>query len=108
MNAVYVRWVDSCNLFGDRWASRDDLTEAQQEHHCHTLGFVVDENSHSLYVAGSLAPEEIGSVMQIPKVAVVERRDLGGVDDLHGGGSCSRPGCPTGNTFPFPVQGVCP
>ena len=72
--AVYVRWVDSANLFLDRWARLDDLDEHDAETFCETLGWLVGENAHSLYVASSLAPEEIGSVMQIPRVAVVERR----------------------------------
>ena len=73
---VYIRWVDSCNLFLDRWASQDDLDEHDEETFCETIGFLVAENEHSLYVAGSLAPSEIGSVMQIPRVSVVEQAYL--------------------------------
>lgn len=69
---VHVRWVDSCNLFQDRWASMDDLDEYAEETFCETAGWLVAETSHSLFVAGSLAPCEIGSVMQIPRVAVVK------------------------------------
>ena len=73
---IYIRWVDSCNLFLDRWASQDDLDEHDEETYCETIGFLVAENDHSLYVAGSLAPTEIGSVMQIPRVSVVEQAYL--------------------------------
>lgn len=73
---IYIRWVDSCNLFLDRWASPDDLEEHHEETFCETIGFLVAENDHSLYVAGSLAPNEIGSVMQIPRVSVKERAYL--------------------------------
>ena len=73
---VYLRWVDSCNLFLDRWASSDDLDEHEEETFCETVGFLVAETDHSLYVAGSLAPSEIGSVMQIPRVAVKEQAYL--------------------------------
>jgi len=73
---VYVKWVDSCNLFLDRWATPDDLDDHDEETICETIGFLVAENDHSLYIAGSLAPVEIGSVMQIPRVAVVERAYL--------------------------------
>lgn len=73
---IYLKWVDSANLFQDRWAAKDDLEEHDEETYCETIGFLVAENSHSLYIAGSLAPSEIGSVMQIPRVAVVERGSL--------------------------------
>ena len=68
---VHLRWADSCNLFQDRWASMDDLDEFEAETFCETVGWLVAETDRSLFVAGSLAPCEIGSVMQIPRVAVV-------------------------------------
>jgi hypothetical protein len=73
---VRLRWVDSANLFGDRWASVDELDVHDGETFCETVGWVVGENDHSVYVAGSVAPEEIGSVMQIPLCAVRSRVTL--------------------------------
>jgi hypothetical protein len=75
MKHVWVRWVDSANLFGDRWAKLEEIDDL--ETYCETLGFLVKENDHSIYVAGSIAPEEVGSVMQIPKVAVKELKEVG-------------------------------
>jgi hypothetical protein len=40
-----------------------------------SAGWLV-ENDHSVYVAGSVSPEEIGSVMQIPLCAVRSRVTL--------------------------------
>lgn len=76
MRQVYVAWVDSANLFQDRWAKESDLDDYDEETICETLGFLVKENDHSYFVAGSRAPDEIGSVMQIPKIAVKELRDI--------------------------------
>lgn len=74
---IYVKWVDSTTLFySERWTDETDLDRHQDETFCETVGFLIRENQHSLYVAGSVAPEEIGSVTQIPKVAVKERHDL--------------------------------
>lgn len=73
---VWVRWIDSANLFQDRWAAEEELDRHMEQTFCETVGFLLRENTHSLYLAGSVAPEEIGSVMQIPKVAIVERHDL--------------------------------
>lgn len=70
---LYVKWVDSANLFEDRWARPEDLDAHDEVTFCETVGWLVAENEWALYVAGSLSPEEIGSVMQIPRVAVVKR-----------------------------------
>jgi hypothetical protein len=73
---VWVRWVDSANLFHDRWASPDRLDDCDDEVVCETLGWVVGENDHSVFVAGSIAPAEIGSVMQIPRAAIKEQWEI--------------------------------
>lgn len=73
---VLLKWVDSANLFQDRWASPDQLDEHDEETFCETVGWLVGENDHSLYVASSLAPSEIGSVMQIPRCCVRDRREM--------------------------------
>ena len=77
---VLLKWVDSCNLFQDRWASPDSLDEHDEETFCETVGWIVGENDHSLYIASSLAPNEIGSVMQIPRSAVRGRREMTGFE----------------------------
>lgn len=74
LRKVYVLWVDSANLFEDRWAKLDDIDD--EETFCETMGFLVKENDHSIFVAGSVAPDEIGSVMQIPRVAIKQQREL--------------------------------
>lgn len=48
----------------------------EDETFCETVGWLVKENDHSLYVAGHVHPDEVGSVMQIPRVAVKETRYL--------------------------------
>lgn len=74
---VWVRWVDSASLFiDDRWTDETELDQHMAETFCETVGFLIRENQHSLFLAGSVAPDEIGSVLQIPKVAVVDRRPL--------------------------------
>ncbi len=73
---IYIKWVDSCNIALDRWTTLEDLDNYVEQTFCETLGFLVAENEHSLWVAGSLAPEEIGSVMQIPLVSIQERINL--------------------------------
>ena len=73
---VLVEWVDSANLFGDRWASREDLDQHEKQTVCRTAGWAVHENTHSLYVASSVSPDEIGSVMQIPLAAILKRQGL--------------------------------
>jgi hypothetical protein len=74
---LYLRWVDSTTLFyGERWTDPAELDKYDTETFCETVGFLIRENDHSIYVAGSVAPDEIGSVTQIPKVAVVDRRLL--------------------------------
>lgn len=73
---VEVEWIDSANLFGDRWAKREELDEHTTPMSCFTVGYVVLENDHSLYLAGSRNEYEIGSVMQIPLAAILNRREL--------------------------------
>jgi hypothetical protein len=73
----WIRWVDSSALFhGDRWVDETDLDAHMTETFCETVGFLIRENDHSIYVAGSVAQEEIGSVTQIPKDAIRDRREL--------------------------------
>jgi hypothetical protein len=75
-DVVWIRWVDSCNLFRDRWAAWEDLDLHEEETFCETVAFLVAETDHSLFLAGSMSEAEIGSVMQIPKVCVRERRSV--------------------------------
>ena len=74
MRQVHIKWVDSANLFGDRWGKLEDIDD--EETLCETMGFLVKENDHSVYIAGSVATEEIGSVMQIPRVAIKEFKEI--------------------------------
>jgi hypothetical protein len=73
---LLLKWVDSCNLFQDRWASPESLNDHDEETFCETAGWLVGENSHSLYIASSISPDEIGSVMQIPRSAIRSRSCL--------------------------------
>jgi hypothetical protein len=73
-----IHWVDSANLFGDRWAEHADINAHQDENLCRTTGYLVGENAHSVYIASSLSPTEIGSVMQIPNSAIRRRTPLKG------------------------------
>jgi hypothetical protein len=86
---VHIKWVDSANLFGDRWGKLEDIDD--DETFCETMGFLVKENDHSVYVAGSVSPEEVGSVMQIPRVAIKELRDLETGEAYPGDSSRERP-----------------
>ena len=70
MKPVYVLWVDSTIHDGGGWIANGELPE--DETLCATLGWLVKENEHSYYVAGHKHPDEVGCVMQIPKVAVKE------------------------------------
>jgi hypothetical protein len=73
MRQVYLRWVDSCALgIGERWTNKEDLDTTKGETICESIGWLVEQNDHSLYVAGHISPEEYGSVWQIPRVAVKE------------------------------------
>jgi len=76
LRQVYLRWVDSCQLGGTAWTAREEFDSTKGETFCETLGWLIDENLHSFYVAGHVSPEEYGSVMQIPRVAVKELRYL--------------------------------
>lgn len=73
MEVVYVRWVDSAThrVSTREWIDPEDLEDGEVI--CETVGWLVKENTHSLYVAGSIAPDEVCCVMQIPKSAVRSR-----------------------------------
>jgi len=81
MRAVYVKWVDSATLFGGKWISIDELPE--EEVLCENVGFLVKESEHSIWLAGKWAPEEVGSVDQIPRVAItyIKELDLDGSEE---------------------------
>jgi hypothetical protein len=76
--AVWVKWVDSYNLFGDRWGDPEKVPAEckDPDAYCYTLGWIVHEDDQWLALAGSQAPAEVGSVMVIPKTAIRKRKML--------------------------------
>ena len=77
MQLIYVKWVDSAHLAEGGWTTVDEIVGGHDEQTaCESVGWLAHENEHSLYLAGSLAPEEVGSVMQIPRCAVLEQQEL--------------------------------
>lgn len=75
---VLVRWVDSIRLTSSAWHERTEVEDLEAAEVL-TCGFLVRETDQSLVVVQSLGPQdssEFGAPIAIPRVAVVERKEL--------------------------------
>jgi hypothetical protein len=73
---VEVTWTDSCSTRS--WTDHDAFA-GYSPAVCRTVGYLVAEKDHCLIVAGSQNKHQVDGVMCIPKSAIRDRRDLGGV-----------------------------
>jgi len=85
LTLIYIRWVDSCHQGG--WISVSDLFKKYQKEELiqETAGFLLKETEYSYMVAqskgaywspGGESDFAVDAIMEIPKVAVVEVREL--------------------------------
>lgn len=74
---VYLRWLDSCGPTGSVWI---DASQALPEVCvCESVGWIVSETDEAIMVAGHVEhdiSESASGVLSIPKVAIVERRNI--------------------------------
>lgn len=80
MNLELVTWIDSIR-HADGWQTVEHYRrEAERSLDCETVGWIVHEDDASIMVAQSRMTGDGGcvtEVIQIPKVAIVARLDLG-------------------------------
>lgn len=72
---VYIRWVDSASLGDSNWMLIEDFAPMSQTI-CQSLGWIVNEDEDSVYLAGHISPDEFGNLWQIPKGAIRELKYL--------------------------------
>jgi len=72
--ALYIEWLDSCSL-RNAWNEFDEF-KGTKPTLCKTIGFLVDENTDAITLAGSCCAEEglVSGDMTIPKCAIKKRR----------------------------------
>lgn len=76
---IYLEWLDSCHHNSGRWTPVGDL-EFKREHIVYeTIGFLLEETEYSFVVVQSKGvhmkdQDHLDSVMEIPKVAVINQR----------------------------------
>ena len=78
MNIEMVEWVDSTGFSG--WHKIEDV-RVLAALNCRSIGFVVHENDHSVYLSGSLDGQEgtslrVMDALAIPKVSITSRRQI--------------------------------
>lgn len=80
LRVVQVTWDDSVST-GSYWTPRDALEDwCKNQLFIITVGFVVKETGEHLTLSAS-AGSEFGAVISIPKVAILETKELGEVKD---------------------------
>lgn len=72
---VWIKWIDSCH-YGGWHPIKEHKFLKVEDMSCETVGFLVGESEHAIEVAQSTTDEEIDAVMVIPKVCILEIRDL--------------------------------
>jgi hypothetical protein len=72
---THVRWVDS--LGSSRWRPRNETKSDRKQLDHESIGYILEETEYSLVLLQSQQRhgEHIDNTMEIPKVAIVERRD---------------------------------
>lgn len=72
---VWIKWIDSCHQGG--WRSQDGYeTYTVEDMTCETIGFFMEESEHAIEVIQSKNSGQYDALMAIPKVAILEMRDL--------------------------------
>ena len=71
----HVRWTDSCGT--SRWQHRDTVKSDPKNLDHESVGYVFEETPYSIVLLQSQqrAGPNVDSLMEIPKVAIIERRD---------------------------------
>ena len=70
---VEVEWRDSESPDGGPWFDLSDATDFTfHRHHCHTVGYVMQETDECLVVALSHTDSQVGAYLAIPKENIVE------------------------------------
>ena len=73
---VWIKWIDSSHYGGWHLIKEHKLLKPE-DMSCESVGFLVGESEHAIEIAQSTTTEEIDAIMVIPKVCVLEIRDLG-------------------------------
>lgn len=80
---AHVRWVDS--LGTSRWHHRSESKSDRKQLDHESVGYILEETDYSLilYQSQQRHGENIDNTMEIPKVAIVDRRDYV-IEDFEG------------------------
>ena len=78
---AHVRWVDSCSR--SQWTHRDQAKSDRKVLDHESVGYVFEETPYSLVLMQSQqrGGPHVDNLMEIPLVAIVERRDYT-IDDF--------------------------
>lgn len=69
---VWIEWADAQSV--DAWSGVDALTQGSRS--CVTVGFLVKETEHELYVSGTSGGDEFCCTMIIPQSCVTLRKPM--------------------------------
>lgn len=72
---VWIKWIDSSH-YGGWHEIKEHKFLTVENMSCESVGFLIGESEHAIELAQSTTDEEIDNIMVIPKVAILEIRDL--------------------------------
>ena len=67
---VYLEWVDAVADLGWEANCKAEL------HHCHTVGYIVDETKEAICIAATWSTTMSNARMHIPKAWIIKRKAL--------------------------------
>jgi hypothetical protein len=72
---VWIKWIDSVHRSG--WKHTDEVEPSEVEDMtCESVGFLLHETDHAIGIIQSKNHCQIDAIMEIPKVAILEMREL--------------------------------